>query len=400
MKQYNYPIIKTLLDTDAYKLHMQQAVFYNYSKVNVVAEFICRGPNILGCYSNILLDQINMMTSLSLSDKEYIYMTSFPFFRKEYLHWLKRFRYNITQVQIKNKNGQLNIRISGLWKEVILWEVPILSLISEIFHKNSNPDITSDIAVQYLDYKLKKFFQKTKNLDLSRLKIIDFGTRRRFSYDVQYLIVKRLKQKFPFLIGSSNYHISRILKILPVGTQAHEWFQAHQQISSNLKNSQILALSTWLNQYKNHLSIALTDCINMDSFLRDFNLFFSKSYQGIRHDSGDPIKWGEKALKHYEKLGIDPNTKTLLFSDNLNFKKIISIYKKFNNRTNVIFGIGTQLTCDIPNVKPLNIVIKLVKCNGRPVAKLSDSPGKMFCLDKNFIKSLYHAFKLPFNNKI
>ncbi|AYN24708.1 nicotinate phosphoribosyltransferase [Buchnera aphidicola] len=394
MKRYNYPIVKTLLDTDAYKLHMQQAVFYHYRNVNVVAEFICRGPNTLGRYSNILLDQINMMSSLSLSHEEYLYMTTFPFFKREYLHWLKKFRYNITQVKVKNYHGRLHIRISGLWKEVILWEVPILSLISEIFHKHCYPDITSNIAVKYLDKKLTKFFKKNKNLDLSRLKIVDFGTRRRFSYDVQYSIVKRLKDKFPFLIGSSNYHISRILKLLPVGTQAHEWFQAHQQISSNLRNSQILALETWLHQYNQHLGIALTDCITMDSFLRDFNLFFSKSYQGIRHDSGDPVKWGEKALKHYERLGIDPTTKTLLFSDNLNFKKIISLYKKFNNRINIIFGIGTKLTCDIPNVKPLNIVIKLVKCNGKPVAKLSDSPGKTFCLDREFIKSLCKAFDL------
>lgn len=151
MKRYNYQIVKTLLDTDAYKLHMQQAVFYHYKNVNVVAEFICRGPNILGCYSDILLDQINMMSSLSLSNEEYLYMTTFPFFKKEYLHWLKKFRYNITQVKVKNYHGQLHIRISGLWKEVILWEVPILSLISEIFHKHCYPEVTSKIAVQYLD---------------------------------------------------------------------------------------------------------------------------------------------------------------------------------------------------------------------------------------------------------
>lgn len=398
MKRYDYPIVKTLLDTDAYKLHMQQAVFYHYKNVNVVAEFLCRGDNFLGCYSNILYEQISMMRSLSLSDEEYIYMNSFPFFKKEYLHWLKKFRYNISQVKINNYKGQLHIRITGLWKEVILWEVPILALISEVFHSHFSPGITPKIAVQYLDSKLVKFFQYTKYIDLSHLKIIDFGTRRRFSYDVQYSILKRLKENFPFLAGSSNYHIARILKLIPFGTQAHEWFQAHQQISSSLEKSQTMALKKWLDQYQNHLSIALTDSITMDSFLRDFNLYFTSSYAGIRHDSGDPVKWGEKALKHYEKLGIDPSTKTLLFSDNLNFKKIISLYKKFHNRTNVVFGIGTQLTCDIPYVQPLNIVIKLVKCNGKPVAKISDSPGKTFCLDKNFLNNLYKVFHVPIKN--
>ncbi|QCI19921.1 MAG: nicotinate phosphoribosyltransferase [Buchnera aphidicola (Brevicoryne brassicae)] len=399
MKRYDYPIVKTLLDTDAYKFYMQQAVFCNYKNVEVIAEFVCRGENVLGCYSDALLEQINMMKFLSLSDEEYVYMNSFPFFKQEYLHWLRNFRYNISQVKIHNHQGQLNIRISGLWKEVILWEVPILALISELFHRNFSPDITSKTAIKHLDYKLMKFFNFTKHIDLSRLKIVDFGTRRRFSYDVQYSVIKRLKEKFPFLIGSSNYHISRILKLSPVGTQAHEWFQAHQQISSNLKESQTLALKTWLYQYKNYLSIALTDSINMDSFLRDFDFYFTSSYQGIRHDSGDPVKWGEKALKHYEKLGIDPSTKTLLFSDNLNLKKIISLYQKFNHRINVVFGIGTKLTCDIPYVKPLNIVIKLVKCNGRPVAKLSDSPGKTFCLDKKFLRNLCKVFNVSLNNR-
>ncbi|CAL4323089.1 nicotinate phosphoribosyltransferase [Buchnera aphidicola] len=395
MKIYNYPIVKTLLDTDAYKIHMQQAVFYHYKNTTVVAELICRGDNILGCYSDILLKQIKMMTSLFLSHEEYIYLKSFPFFKHEYLNWLKQFRYNISQVKINNYCGQLHIRISGLWKEVILWEVPILALISEVFYKISYPHITPKIAVHYLDSKLKKFYHDTKFLDLSRLKIVDFGTRRRFSYDVQYSIVKRLKENFPFLTGSSNYHIARILKLSPVGTQSHEWFQAHQQISINLANSQILALHMWLYQYQHHLSIALTDCISMDAFLRDFNFYFSRLYQGLRHDSGDPIIWGEKAIQHYQRLGIDPGTKTLLFSDNLNFHTMISIYKKFHNRINIIFGMGTILTCDIPYVKPLNIVIKLVKCNGYPVAKLSDSPGKTFCLDNHFIESLYKAFNLP-----
>ncbi|WAI18485.1 MAG: nicotinate phosphoribosyltransferase [Buchnera aphidicola (Acyrthosiphon caraganae)] len=399
MKRYDYPIVKTLLDTDAYKLHMQQAVFYHYKNVDVVAEFLCRGDNSLGCYSNILSEQISMMRTLSLSHEEYIYMTSFPFFKKEYLHWLRKFRYNVSQVKIKNYQGRLHIRISGLWKEVILWEVPILALISEVFHSDFSPEVSSKSALEYLDLKLTKFFDHTKYIDLSRLKIVDFGTRRRFSYDVQYSIIKRLKKNFPFLIGSSNYHIARILKIKPVGTQAHEWFQAHQQIGSNLKSSQILALQTWLYQYKNHLSIALTDSITMDAFLYDFNLHLTSSYEGIRHDSGDPVKWAEKALKHYEKLGIDPFTKTLLFSDNLNFEKIISLYKKFNKRINIIFGIGTKLTCDIPYVKPLNIVIKLVKCNGKPVAKISDSPGKTFCLDHKFLQHLCKVFNVPLKNR-
>ncbi|XBC39053.1 MAG: nicotinate phosphoribosyltransferase [Buchnera aphidicola (Nurudea shiraii)] len=395
MKKYSYPILKNFLDTDAYKFHMQQAVFYHYPDVSVSSKFLCRGINRFGCYSKVLLQQIEMMSStLYLTHDEYIYLSSFPFFEKEYLLWLKNFRYDISQVKIFNNKGKLCICIHGLWKEVILWEVPLLSLISEIVHTNESPHITKKIALDFLKKKIFNFLKKTKNINMSNLKIIDFGTRRRFSYNVHFAIVKFLKKNFPWLVGTSNYHISRMLNISPVGTQSHEWFQAHQQISPILKNSQKMALKIWLKQYKQKLGIALTDCISMDSFLNDFNFNLANSYQGLRHDSGDPFKWGKKAICHYKSLGIDPFTKTLLFSDNLNFNKIEKLFYFFKKKINIIFGIGTQLTCDIPNVTPLNIVIKLVECNGKPVAKISDSSGKTVCCNKMFMKDLKFAFNL------
>ncbi|HFK8403682.1 TPA: nicotinate phosphoribosyltransferase, partial [Salmonella enterica] len=223
---------------------------------------------------------------------------------------------------------------------------------------------------------------------------MDFGTRRRFSREVQQAIVKRLQQESWF-VGTSNYDLARRLALTPMGTQAHEWFQAHQQISPDLATSQRAALAAWLNEYPDQLGIALTDCITMDAFLRDFGIEFASRYQGLRHDSGDPVAWGEKAIAHYEKLGIDPLTKTLVFSDNLDLPKAVELYRHFASRVQLSFGIGTRLTCDIPQVKPLNIVIKLVECNGKPVAKLSDSPGKTICHDKAFVCALRKAFDLP-----
>ena len=193
--------------------------------------------------------------------------------------------------------------------------------------------------------------------------------------------------------------MARQLDIMPVGTQAHEWFQAHQQLSPVLANCQRAALQSWLEEYPDQLGIALTDCITMDAFLRDFGLEFASAYQGLRHDSGDPLEWGEKAIAHYQQLGIDPLSKTLVFSDNLDLEKAVELYRHFGQRINVIFGIGTRLTCDIPQVKPLNIVIKLVECNGKPVAKLSDSPGKTICQDKAFVRALRKAFDLPLVKK-
>ncbi|HEF8772708.1 nicotinate phosphoribosyltransferase [Providencia manganoxydans] len=392
------PIITSLLDTDAYKLHMQQAVFHHYSQVPVVAEFRCRSSEILGTYANEIRQQVQLMADLSLTKEEFHYLSSLPFFKEDYLTWLKQFHFKPEQVDISTTDdGQLAIRISGPWVEVIMWEVPLLALVSEIVQRDRHPQITADDAVKQLKKLLTVFYSQAEedHIDLSRFKLMDFGTRRRFSYDVQSAIVSVLKKEFPYLVGTSNYKLAHELGLSPVGTQAHEWFQAHQQISPELANSQIAALQSWLDEYPDQLGIALTDCITMDAFLRDFDADFAKRYQGLRHDSGDPIEWGEKAIAHYEKLGIDPMSKTLVFSDSLDLQKSLELYRYFHKRINLVFGIGTRLTCNIPGVIPLNIVIKLVECNGKPVAKLSDSPGKTICEDDEFVNQLRKAFDLP-----
>jgi len=282
---------------------------------------------------------------------------------------------------------------------VIMWEVPLLAVISEVVHRHRSPLITAQMAVEQLRKNLISFNEQASDIDLSAFRLMDFGTRRRFSGEVQEAIVSTLKSEFPYLVGTSNYDVAHKLQLAPVGTQAHEWFQAHQQISPVLANSQRAALQAWLDEYPDQLGIALTDCITMDAFLRDFGPKFANAYQGLRHDSGDPFEWGEKAIAHYHALDIDPMTKTLVFSDNLDLDKALHLYRHFHKRVNLVFGIGTRLTCNIPGVKPLNIVIKLVQCNGKPVAKLSDSPGKTICQDKAFVKALRKAFDLPLVKK-
>ncbi|WP_044177858.1 nicotinate phosphoribosyltransferase [Phytobacter massiliensis] len=388
------PVLQTLLDTDAYKLHMQQAVFHHYHDVHVTAEFRCRGDDLLGIYAGAIREQVDAMQHLRLQDDEFQWLSSLPFFKADYLRWLQDFRYDPAQVTIINDNGKLNIRLSGPWREVIMWEVPLLAVISELVHRCRSPQAGVEQALVHLESKLTDFAALTDGLDMSRFRLMDFGTRRRFSRDVQFAIVERLKQE-PWFIGTSNYDLARRLSLTPMGTQAHEWFQAHQQISPDLATSQRAALAAWLDEYPDRLGIALTDCITMDAFLRDFGPVFAQRYQGLRHDSGDPVEWGEKAIAHYEKLGIDPLSKTLIFSDNLDLNKALDLYRHFASRINLGFGIGTRLTCDIPGVKPLNIVIKLVECNGKPVAKLSDSPGKTICHDKAFVRALREAFDLP-----
>lgn len=398
MTQFASPVLHTLLDTDAYKLHMQQAVFHHYYDVHVAAEFRCRGDDLLGIYADAIREQVDAMQHLTLQDEEYQWLSGLPFFKADYLNWLRDFRYKPEQVSVVNDNGKLDIRLEGPWREVIMWEVPLLAVISELAHRYRSPEKGVEQAVAALENKLAAFSTLTEGLDLSRFRLMDFGTRRRFSRDVQEAIVKRLQQE-PWFVGTSNYDLARRLSLTPMGTQAHEWFQAHQQISPDLANSQRAALAAWLEEYPNQLGIALTDCITMDAFLRDFGPEFAERYQGLRHDSGDPVEWGEKAIAHYEKLGIDPMSKVLVFSDNLDLAKAVDLYRHFNSRVNLSFGIGTRLTCDIPQVKPLNIVIKLVECNGKPVAKLSDSPGKTICHDKAFVRALRKAFDLPLIKK-
>ncbi|WP_054634221.1 nicotinate phosphoribosyltransferase [Pantoea stewartii] len=393
------PILTSLLDTDAYKLHMQQAVFHRYYDVTVAAEFRCRSDELLGFYADEIRAAISAMQTLALTDAEYAWLSDLPFFADDYLNWLRNFRYEPQQVDVQNHNGKLAIRIQGPWREVIMWEVPLLALISEVVHRHRTPHTGSQQAVDFLHQKLATFKTQIADTDMSRFRLMDFGTRRRYSRSVQEAIVSTLKQDFPWLMGTSNYDLARRLELTPVGTQAHEWFQAFQQISPVLANSQRAALQAWLDEYDDKLGIALTDCIAMDAFLRDFGPVFARRYQGLRHDSGDPVEWGEKALAHYQQLGIDPQSKTLVFSDNLNLDKALALYRHFGQRTHVVFGIGTRLTCDIPGVTPLNIVIKLVQCNGKPVAKLSDSPGKTICQDKAFVRALRKAFDLPLVKK-
>ncbi|CCV62132.1 putative nicotinate phosphoribosyltransferase [Yersinia enterocolitica (type O:2) str. YE3094/96] len=399
MTQDASPILTSLLDTDAYKLHMQQAVFHRYRHITVAAEFRCRGDELLGKYADEIRHQITLMSQLALTDDEYQYLSGLPFFKNDYLNWLRAFRFNPEQVTVSDNNSELDIRITGLWCETILWEVPLLAVISEIVHRSRSAHVTAEQAVSQLRSKLQQFNALSADIDITHFKLMDFGTRRRFSREIQHAIVNHLKDEFPHLVGTSNYDLARKLSLAPVGTQAHEWFQAHQQISPVLANSQRVALQAWLDEYPNQLGVALTDCITMDAFLRDFDKTFADRYQGLRHDSGDPVEWGEKAIAHYEKLGINPMSKTLVFSDNLDLEKALSLYRHFYQRVKLVFGIGTRLTCDIPGVKPLNIVIKLVECNDKPVAKLSDSPGKTICHDPAFVDELREAFALPLVKK-
>ncbi|NNJ17714.1 nicotinate phosphoribosyltransferase [Pseudomonas putida CSV86] len=389
-------IVQSLLDTDFYKLTMMQAVLHNYPNVDVEWEFRCRNGEDLRPYLGQIRGQVARLSDLSISDAQLGFLEQISFMKPDFLRFLGLFRFNLRYLKMGVENDQFFLRLKGPWLHVILFEVPLLAIISEVRNRNRYPQVRLGEAREQL---LRKFDWLRANADedeLAELQVADFGTRRRFSFGVQEEVVKVLKDAFPArFVGTSNVHLAWKLDIKPLGTMAHEWIMAHQQLGPRLIDSQIAALDCWVREYRGLLGIALTDCITMDAFLRDFDLYFAKLFDGLRHDSGDPVLWAEKAIAHYRKLGIDPMTKTLVFSDGLNLPRSLEIFRALRGRINVSFGIGTNLTCDIPGVAPMSIVLKMTDCNGQPVAKISDEAAKTQCRDANFVSYLRHVFQVP-----
>jgi len=391
----NGNIIQSMLDTDFYKLTMMQAVLHNYPNTDVEWSFKCRNKEDLTPYLPEIRRQIDSLADIALTEDQARYLEKIPYIKPDFVRFLTLFRFNPRYVNIKIEKGELEIKIRGPWLQVILFEIPILAIVSEIRNRFVYGDVQLEQATEQLYKKLDFLDSYATPEELKSFHLADFGTRRRFSYKVQENIVEILKKDFKgVFVGTSNVHLASEKNIAPIGTMAHEWLMPHQQIGCRLIDSQKAALETWVQEYRGELGIALTDVITTDAFLKDFDLYFAKLFDGLRHDSGDPIVFAEKCIKHYESLKIDPKTKTLVFSDGLNFKKAIDIQRAIGGRIKTSFGIGTSLTCDIPGVEPMNIVIKMTSCNGQPVAKISDSQGKTMCEDEEFVSYLKHVFKV------
>ncbi|MFG0411429.1 nicotinate phosphoribosyltransferase [Pseudomonas sp. FYR_11] len=388
-------IIQNLLDTDFYKITMMQAVLHNYPNAEVEWEFRCRNDEDLSPYLAEIRYQVEQLAEVTVTHDQLAYLEKIPFLKPDFIRFLSLFRFNLRYVQVGlDAAGQLAVRVRGPWLHVILYEIPLLAIISEVRNRYRYRDVVIEQVGERLYQKLDWLKAEASAEELAGFQLADFGTRRRFSYRVQEEVVHILKHDFPGrFVGTSNVHLAREFELKPLGTMAHEWFMAHQQLGPRLVDSQAAALECWVREYRGLLGIALTDCITMDAFLGDFDLYFAKLFDGLRHDSGDPLVWAEKAIAHYERLGIDPKSKTLIFSDGLDFAKALGLYRALHERINVSFGIGTQLTCDIPGVAPMNMVIKMTACNGAPVAKISDSPGKTQCRDENFVAYMKHVFK-------
>ena len=287
--------------------------------------------------------------------------------------------------------GEIELDITGPWLHTILFEVPLLAIINEVWFRNTT---TADFAEGERRLQAKAaLLRDTPGFEQCR--IADYGSRRRYSRDWHARLLPLLRDALgPQLVGTSNVHFARLYGMTPHGTMAHEYLQAFQALGPRLRDSQVAALESWAREYRGDLGIALSDVVGLDAFLRDFDMYFCKLFDGVRHDSGDPFDWGDRMLAHFQQRRVDPRSKVLVFSDGLDIAKVMRLYDYFRGRCQVAFGVGTHLTNDL-GPTPLNIVIKMVRCNGQPVAKLSDSPGKSMCDDPGYLAYLRQVFELP-----
>lgn len=383
----NNPIISSLLDTDFYKFTMMQCVRHQFPNTPVGYRLILRKPIDLRPFRDAIQAQIHHLCQLTLTSQEIAYLQSLKFFKPDFLDYLRTFSLPENAITIDPNAEDLGLTINGIWEETILFEVPLLAIINEIY--NQTFEDVYQIGRKKLQNKIHYIQQTCPDLAFS-----EFGTRRRFSQAWQKEVIETLQKQLPAnLIGTSNLYFARLFNLRPIGTMAHEFLQACQVIAPNIIGSQRFALEAWLREYPHDLGIALTDSLTMDVFLSEFDRSLAKRYQGLRQDSGDPIAWGEKAIAHYEKLGLDPKPVIFVFSDNLNPEKAKIIHEHFKGRCQPVFGIGTNLTNDL-GTPTLDIVLKMIHTKHQPVIKITDSPGKTVCDDEIYLAKIKTIFNI------
>ena len=401
-------IITSLLDTDLYKFTMMQVVLHQFPGAQVEYRFKCRNPGVqlAPCVAEIR-EEIRALCSLHFQESELDYLRSMRFIKSDFVDFLGLFRLNEKYITVTAlENGEIDITIQGPWLHIILFEVPVLAIVNEVYFRNVQrlPDFTLGRA--RLDTKMALL----REPGLAELKIADYGTRRRFSRAWHEEVLRVLATRLGTaqspgtapgtagqFAGTSNVWFAWKLGLTPLGTMAHEYLQACQALGPRLRDSQVFAFESWAKEYRGDLGIALSDVYGMSAFLRDFDMYFCKLFDGARHDSGDPFAWGERLIEHYKHNRVDPRTKTLIFSDSLTVPRTIELYQQFRGRCQLAFGIGTNLTNDLgdpPAHVPLQIVIKMTRCNGQPVAKLSDTPSKNMCQDEKYLAYLRQVFEI------
>jgi len=388
-------IITSLLDTDLYKFSMMQVVLHHFPAAQVEYRYKCRTPGInLRPYLDEIRSEIHHLCQLRFTEDELAYLRGLRFIKSDFVDFLGLFHMPEKCITVAEGElpGEISIVVKGPWLHTILFEIPVLAIVNEVYFRNVCRDPAWEEGRTRLQNKMNLVLDAP---DLARFRVAEYGTRRRFSKAWHEEVVVTMKRVMgEHFAGTSNVLLAKRHGVLPLGTMGHEYLQACQALGPRLRDSQVFALETWAREYRGDLGIALSDVYGLDAFLRDFDMYFCKLFDGARHDSGDPFVWGERLLAHYQANRVDPRTKTLVFSDALTFPLAIELTRRFAGRCRVSFGIGTNLTNDLGH-EPLQIVMKMVRCNDQPVAKVSDSPEKTMCDDAAYLAYLRQVFQLP-----
>lgn len=391
------PIIRSLLDTDLYKFTMWQAMLHHHPATQAQYTFVCRNRPAYPL-SQLLAEvdeALDQLCTLRFTADELAYLGGLRFIKSDFVDFLRIFQFQRAFVRAWAEGDELRIEAQGPQVHVMAFEIFVLAIVNELHFRRFDAGAALAEGERRLAAKidaLRHFVRQPARRH--PFELFDFGVRRRFRGEWQRQVVTRLRDELPdHFKGTSNVLLARDLDLVPIGTMAHEYLQTFQALGVRLRDFQRAALETWVQEYRGDLGTALTDVVGMDAFLADFDLYFAKLFDGLRHDSGDPVAWGEKALAHYARLRIDPHTKRLVFSDGLEPASAMHLYEVFADRTQLGFGIGTNLTNDM-GLAPIHIVMKLTAANGQPVAKLSDSPGKTLCDDETFLAYLRQVFKV------
>lgn len=394
------PIIQSLLDTDLYKFTMWQAMLHRHPENQAVYRFVCRNTPHYPLVDLVaeLEAELDALCSLQFTEDELQYLASLRFMKADFIDFLRIFRYQRSFIHVGVQGDILEIEARGPQVHVMGFEIYVLAIVNELYFRRFEAAPALLEGRRRLAAKTERLVQAAQDPRVMNrthpFEFFDFGVRRRFSREWQLEVLQALKEAAPeFFKGTSNVLMAKELDLVPIGTMAHEYLQSYQAQRVRLRDFQKAALEDWVQEYRGDLGVALTDVVGMDAFLADFDLYFAKLFDGLRHDSGDPYVWGEKALRHYELLRINAHSKRLVFSDGLNLERAFALHDYFSDRIQLGFGIGTHLTNDM-GLEPLNIVMKLVHCNDQSVAKISDTPGKAMHVDETFLAYLRKVFRV------
>lgn len=392
------PIVISLLDTDLYKFNMDQVIFHKHTDLCGQYFFKCRNSDVVFTEEMVqeINEQVDYLCNLRFTKEELDYLRSIRFIKNDYVEFLRLWHPIRDYVTVKlSDGGVLEVEVDGPLFSAMQFEIYLLEIINEVYFRMSyDYEVLRKSAEERLDEKIKALNDGTYTFTFA-----EFGARRRLSREWEEVVIKRLVSETKSCVGTSNVYFAMKYNITPIGTYAHEYVQMYQGIDEiPLAYTNHYAMKDWYDEYQGDNGTALTDTITTDLFLRDFNRSMVNNYTGVRHDSGDPYEWGEKIINHYKKYGADPKTKLLLFSDSLDFERAQKLYDHFKDKTKVSFGIGTFCSNDTCE-RALNIVIKLQYVNGRPVAKLSDTPGKAMCRDEGYLEYLKRSVEFRLNRE-